>query len=138
MKKIIAGCLFLISALVLTGCGNPHKDIVAEICAAVRDDNRERSDELAKKFIDFKSVEKGVSRERDRVWKHFFEAIAKGKKQEKISVVKTFKKDGDKVTIIKATIDEGRVPTLFFAVKGNGKEKSKIVSMASDESGLSY
>ncbi len=138
MKKLIAGCLFLMSALVLTGCGNPHKDIVTEICAAVRDDNRERSDELFKKFVDIKSVEKGVSKERDRVWKRFFGTIKEGKKQEKISVVKTLKKDDDKVTIIKATIDEGDTPTLFFAVKGNGKEKSKIVSMATNESGLSY
>jgi hypothetical protein len=128
MKKLIIPCIVLLCAIILSGCGNPHTNIVKDFYTALRSG-------------DFGAAEKclapGVNEllRNNRAVKKVFASVRLSK-TEKIEVVKRDKKDGGKISVIKVTVDNDNATLFFVIAEIDGV--SKITYISEDAYHVSY
>ncbi len=116
-------CVALVCATVLTGCGNPHEKVVKEMYLAVSSGD---NDEM-KKFAEANfapGLEDVLKYNKDT--KKVFQKLSESEGFAKTEVLKTFKKDGYKFSVISARC-EG---TTLYCVVG-GKD-DRIVFVTAD------
>lgn len=144
MKKLIMCCIVLTCAAILSGCGNssveaesrsPSKEAVSgnscieaveDFYAALRTDDREKSNEMFQKVVHPYCLE---DLKRDRNLRKIFREIADSKEEVIAEVVKEEElQGGRKKSIVRATCNS---KTLYFAVCTE-EDGRKIVTITDD------
>ena len=126
MKKLIMCCIALTCAAILSGCGNPSVEVVEDFYAALRTDDREKSNEMVQKVVHPYCLE---DLKRDRNLKKIFREIADSKEEVIAEVVKEEElQGGRKKSIVRATYNS---KTLYFAVCTE-EDGRKIVTITED------
>ena len=126
MKKLMMVCVALVCATVLTGCGNPHEKVVKEMYLAVSSGD---NDEM-KKFAEANfapGLEDVLKYNKDT--NKVFQKLSESEGFAKTEVLKTFKKDGYKFSVISARC-EG---TTLYCVVGGKDGKIVLITTKRDE-----
>ena len=125
MKKLmLLVCVALFCAMALTGCGKSHEKVVKEMYLAVGSGD---NDEM-RKFAEA-NFAPGLDEalKDNKGTRKVFKKISESEGFAKTEVLKTFKKDGSKFSIISARCDG---TTLYFVVGG---KDDKIVLITTDK-----
>jgi hypothetical protein len=128
MKKLIIPCIVLLCSIILSGCGNPHTNIVKDFYTAVRSEDFGAADKYLAPGVDERL-------RNNRAVKKVFASVRLSK-TEKIEVVKRVKKDGSKISVIKVTVDTDNATLFFVIAEIDGV--SKITDISEDAYHVSY
>ena len=128
MKKLMFGCVALVCATILTGCGNSHEKMVKELYAAVQSGDAKKAEKTAMEHF-APGLDDMLKYNKDT--KKVFRSISESKESVKTETIKTFEEDGGKASVISAKCDG---TTLYFVVGGEKGKDDKILFITTDKS----